>query len=49
MANHSKSIRAAVTDSEWQKVKQAALSQKVPEAKWVGDAIRKALLKGAAK
>ena len=49
MANHSKLIRAAVTDAEWHKVKQAALRDNIPGSQWVAQAIRKALLKGAAK
>ena len=49
MANHSKLIRAAVTDAEWHKVKQAALRENIPGSQWVAQAIRKALLKGAAK
>jgi len=42
-------IRVQLTDDEWQSVRLLAVQKKVPPAKLVGDAIRKALLKGAAK
>jgi hypothetical protein len=42
-------IRAKVSDTDWQKVKLAAVKQGIPEAQWVGDAIRQALQKGAGR
>jgi len=42
-------IRVQLSDSEWADVRTLAIRKGVPTPKLVGDAIRKALLKGAAK
>jgi hypothetical protein len=47
MASATRPIRAKVSDTDWQRVKLAAVKQGIPEAQWVGDAIRQALAKGA--